>query len=99
MNSDAVLQLDGSPLAPRPSPLILLISPTGVLSFVYDDRLQPLCDLGRPSIERASHVEPNSSGQWSADMAPSGGPVLGPFTLRSEALTAERDWLRDHRGL
>lgn len=77
----------------------VVISPTGVMTFVWDDALQPLCDLGEPSIVRASHVEPTAEGQWSADMSPSGGPVLTPCQLRSEALAAEREWLRTNRGL
>lgn len=36
---------------------------------------------------------------WAADMAPSNGPVLGPFTSRALALAAEREWLRTERGL
>ena len=48
------------------------------------------------TIQRGSHVEPNERGQWLADLAPVGGPVLGPFRLRSEALEAERDWLEQH---
>ncbi|WP_242687916.1 hypothetical protein [Alienimonas californiensis] len=44
-------------------------------------------------MTRASHVEPADGGVWTADLSPSGGPVLGPFPLRSEALTAEADWL------
>jgi len=31
--------------------------------------------------------------RWQADMALSGGPVLGPFTERSEALLAEQKWI------
>jgi len=71
----------------------------GVITFVYDDGLSGLLDLGPHSIVRASFVEPAPTGGWTADMKPSGGPLLGPFHLRAEALTAEREWLRDHRGL
>ncbi|MFH5802776.1 hypothetical protein [Alienimonas sp. DA493] len=49
--------------------------------------------IGRCSIARASHVEPHPDGGWTAELSPSGGPVLGPFPLRSDALTAEADWL------
>lgn len=80
-------------------PFVVVIDVAGALRFVWDDRLQPLCDLGCPSIKRASHVEPSPAGGWSADMAPSGGPVLGPFVLRREALAAEREWLTLNRGL
>jgi hypothetical protein len=30
---------------------------------------------------------------WWADMCPVGGPVLGPFDTRADALMAERQWL------
>ena len=52
--------------------------------------------LGRLKIARGSHVEPTADGRWSADLAPVGGPVLGPFSHRSEALAAERQWLETH---
>jgi hypothetical protein len=38
-------------------------------------------------------VEPDSDGNWWADMGPVEGPVLGPFGTRGEALAAERGWL------
>lgn len=37
--------------------------------------------------------------QWAADMAPSGGPLLGPFDSRQSALAAEVEWLQQNRGL
>ena len=36
---------------------------------------------------------------WQADMAKSGGPILGPFESRAEALASEREWLRVNTGL
>ena len=50
-------------------------------------------------ITRASMVEPGPEGGWTADMAPVGGGVLGPYPLRTEALAAEQAWLRQERGL
>jgi hypothetical protein len=44
---------------------------------------------------KASHVEPDVQGSWWADLAPTGGPKLGPFLRRSDALDAERQWLED----
>ena len=44
-------------------------------------------------ITRASHVEPDAEGFWWAGMGPVDGPVLGPFSSRTEALGAERRWL------
>ena len=46
--------------------------------------------LGKLQITRASHVEPDSDGYWWADIGPVGGPVLGHFGTRGEALQAER---------
>lgn len=69
------------------------ITPDGDVQFVWDDELADLCDLGVPAVQRASHVEPDASGHWTADLRPVGGPVLGPYRLRSEALAAERAWL------
>lgn len=71
----------------------------GRIEAVYDDRLRGL--FQRVSkvfhVERASHVEPTVEGAWTAEMV--AGPVLGPFSTRSEALAAERAWLREERGL
>ena len=60
---------------------------------VYSDRLaDALGRLGEKSVSRASHVEPVGDG-WTADLSPVGGPVLGPFRYRTEALGAEVAWL------
>jgi hypothetical protein len=67
---------------------------------VYDDALVETLDaLGDYRVTRASHVEPHPDGGWTADMRPMGGPTLGPFKLRAEALAAERQWLADVWGL
>ena len=73
----------------------LSISPTGNAVAIYDDRLAEFFnELGTPKTRRASHVEPAADGTgWTADMSPMGGPILGPFHLRSEALAAEITWL------
>ena len=70
----------------------LVIEPNGEVRCIYAEVLN-LTTLGAPSIRRASHVEPDQHGRWLADMQPVGGPKLGPFSYRSEALQAERDWL------
>ncbi len=70
----------------------LLIQPNGSIRCVYDEAIY-LAALGRLTITRASHVEPNEQGHWLADLAPVGGPLLGPFCQRGEALAAEREWL------
>lgn len=82
---------------PNNNACAIKIQPDGTLVVIYDDALQPLvAALGTPAIRRASHVEPTGDGQWTADMSPVGGPMLGPFPLRGEALAAERDWLDVH---
>lgn len=78
----------------------LVIRPTTVVEAVYaDSGASILKAIGAVSIARASHVEPNPAGKWEADMGPSGGPVLGPFNLRQEAIDAELAWLKENRGL
>lgn len=75
------------------APIIVNIDPTGTVQFVWNDLLRGLIDEGTPTIQRASHVEPTPDGQWTADLSPVGGPTLGPYAFRSDALTAETDWL------
>ena len=70
----------------------LNVSPTGQVRCLYDEAID-LGQLGTLSITRGAHVEPAADGRWTADMAPVGGPILGPFSHRSEALAAERHWL------
>jgi hypothetical protein len=70
----------------------LVISPGGTIRAIYSEEIS-LDSLGPVVISRASHVEPNDSGQWLADLTPVAGPVLGPFRRRSEALAAEIAWL------
>lgn len=73
----------------------LIIKPSGDAHCVYSEAWD-LRQLGELSIRRGSHVEPDSHGQWWADLAPVQGPRLGPFQSRSQALIAERDWLHRH---
>ena len=66
---------------------------------VYDDEIADVLPrLGTYAVRRASHVEPCGNG-WTADMKPMGGPVLGPYHLRSQALAAEREWLSTVWGI
>lgn len=70
----------------------LLLRPDGTGLAVYAEAID-LSRLGALSIRRAGRVEPDAAGRWHADLSPCGGPTLGPFALRSEALAAELAWL------
>jgi hypothetical protein len=74
----------------------MFISPAGDLSCIYDEAID-LSAFGDLAISRAGAVEPDCSGAWWADLSPVGGPRLGPFPRRSDALAAEVGWLR-HNG-
>lgn len=74
----------------------LVFGVDGGMSTIYsDDTAELLRQLGDVETMRASHVEPDGAGGWTADMAPVGGPVLGPFSTRAAALSAEVAWLTD----
>ncbi len=70
----------------------LIVERNGSVRGIYGEAID-LSVLGPARITRASHVEPDDRGRWLADMSPVGGPVLGPFDRRSEALGAEVSWL------
>ena len=70
----------------------LLILSGGTVRCLYDETID-LSALGRMTIARGSHVEPDSHGKWFADLGPVKGPKLGPFPCRSQALEAEQAWL------
>jgi hypothetical protein len=73
----------------------MVIEPGGIVRCIYSESIN-LTVLGSPAISRASHVEPDQQGRWLADLSPVGGPILGPFQVRSEALAAEHSWLETH---
>ena len=73
----------------------LIINPCGSMRCVYAETID-LAQIGRLTISRASHVEPDDAGDWFADLAPVDGPKLGPFAHRSDALEAEAEWLDTH---
>ena len=73
----------------------LIIDGSGNARCIYDEKI-PIHSLGQIKIRRGSHVEPVPGGQWIADMKPVDGPILGPFSMRSQALAAERRWLEKH---
>ena len=72
--------------------MTLFIASDGTARAVYDEAID-LAVLGTLRISRASAVEPDASGRWTADLRACEGPVLGPFALRSQALAAEVAWL------
>ena len=73
----------------------LLIQVSGTVRCVFGEEID-LGQLGRLSIRRGSHVEPTPDGQWTADLTPVNGPLLGPFPTRTAALNAEVTWLQEH---
>jgi hypothetical protein len=73
----------------------LVVTAAGNVRAIYNERID-LARLGKVSIRRGSHVEPTDDGRWTADLSPCGGPVLGPFAVRSEAIEAEIVWLVEH---
>ena len=70
----------------------LFVGPDGLALGLYGELIDAEA-IGLARIVRASHVEPADGGGWTADLSPSGGPALGLFPLRSEALSAEAEWL------
>jgi hypothetical protein len=73
----------------------LVVEQGGTIRCIYSEEID-LAALGTPAIQRASHVEPNEAGQWTADLSPVGGPTLTAFPTRSQALAAELRWLEEH---
>jgi hypothetical protein len=73
----------------------LVIEGSGMVRCLYGEEID-LPELGRLQIQRASYVEPDLQGAWHADLSPIGGPTLGPFGRRTQALDAERSWLETH---
>lgn len=74
---------------------VVRISHDGTVSYIYSDALAAVGrGVGVPSTRRASHVEPDGD-TWTADLTPSGGPVVTGFPTRAEALRHEIAWLTD----
>lgn len=72
--------------------MLMSIGSGGDIRCLYSEEMD-LSSIGALTIERASHVEPDHTGQWYADMSPVNGPKLGPFAQRSAALAAEVSYL------
>lgn len=78
------------------STLKIRIGTDGVISAVNNDRLAPLVGdvAAAVCMRRVSQVEwPAGAKGWVADLSPCGGPRLGPYTRRADAIAAELDWL------
>jgi hypothetical protein len=73
----------------------LIIESSGNVRCIYDEAID-LRVLGNNTVTRASRVEPELDGRWIADLTPVNGPKLGPFEKRTDALTAEVQWLREN---
>ena len=73
----------------------LVVTPAGAVRCLYDERID-LADARPPGDHPRQPRRADPDGRWTADLAPVGGPVLGPFVHRSEALDAERAWLEAH---
>lgn len=73
--------------------MIIHVSADGKLTFVYDDDCAELLREGNAQVTRASRIEPwgQQGGEWFAEIY--GGPTLGPFALRREAIAAEVAWI------
>jgi hypothetical protein len=74
----------------------LVIRPGGAVEALYSPAAERVLARvpGLLTVARASRVEPEGPGRWTADLSPVGGPVLGPFPDRDAALAAEVAWLR-----
>ena len=76
--------------------MIISIDLNGGIRAIYSDGFNWQA-LGKPLIQRASQVEPDHLGLWWADLGVSGGPRIGPFARRDEAIAAEVAWLERNR--
>lgn len=72
---------------------LVIVRPGGQIQFLYHDTLRAFLGSGRPTIRRASHVEPTLDMRWAVDLSPLGGGTLGPFETHQEALAAEAAWI------
>lgn len=75
-----------------------IVRPDGTIEFLYSDIHKKLIESATEvKNPRVSDVEPTQDGKaWVADMSRVGGPELGPFPTRDEALRREVEWLEAH---
>ena len=74
--------------------IALTIDDDGAVRCIYSDELADYFAETDAKIARASSVEPGPDGKWIVDLTVSGGPVVGGFRLRDDALRYEVDWLK-----
>lgn len=75
------------------NPLTLIVDQKGSIMYRDSDMLIPLRKkLGPARITRAASVEPRDE-EWWVNLSASGGPLLGPFEARCDAIAAEQEWL------
>ena len=72
--------------------MIISVDRAGGVKAIYSDGFNWHA-LGKTLIQRASEVEPDHLGLWWADLGVSGGPRIGPFAKRADAIAAEVAWL------
>ena len=87
-------------------PLMTLLIPLGQVSTRRASHVEPVYRVKRAAFRllrwpfgdtgRVADWPRNWRGPWQADLAPSGGPVLGPFRNRQNAIDAEVAWLNEH---
>ena len=83
------------------SNLQMTVPLVGPVQAIAPNDFSFLESIGQCTARRASHVEPvpvRSELRWQADLGPVGGPVLGPFASRAEAMEAEILWLGQQLG-
>lgn len=75
---------------------LIRVDGSGSVVSLFDDELRGLyAKLGKSvDSSRASHVELDANAGWWADLGPVGGPKLGPFYSRDEAIDVEKGWLK-----
>ena len=83
---------------PRQERLTVLVTEEGDVIYVYNPLIDSIFrDSGFKGVpKRASSVEPIDDSNWEADLSRVGGPVLGPFSSRDEAVDAELEWLNEN---
>lgn len=70
----------------------IIFDESGKARTIYTEAID-LYTLGKFRHRRASYVEPTETGEWMADLSPVGGPILGPFSKRSDAIREEMNTL------